>query len=339
MSSGKADMDVRQLTRLICFAAKGSLILLGSTAVLAGNRSHEQPTRPHMSADCAPNWGFNQTCWSRFPPVQGCPGSNYYSMPESYENQPLQQMLYTPQKSLTLPGSNIVSPESGFSQAPISVFPNSAPDATSGENPGMSPAMRLPRSTTQQFGPSQSPDVQPIPDAGSFRGPLVPGASSTLPPLPAPPLPAPGQSLLQPNIIIGPNLQLIIRQATASGSTLQANQHLAHSTPTSSAGSRYGNAWLAQQRPAVQPMPFAAQIYAAPYDIMVDANEPGMANVPVSLVSQSRVLPNAAGQSSYRSGQSMPPVSEAVRSNFQPTQLPLMSNYPTIPSQPFRSTR
>lgn len=334
-------MDVRQLTRLIGFAAKGSLILLGSTAVLAGNRSLEQPTRPHMSAVCAPNWGFNQTCWSRFPALQGCPASGYDSMPEGYENHPSQQMLYTPQKSF-LPDSQIVSPESGFSQAPISVFPNSSPavqDATSGEKPAMSPAMRLPPSAIQQFGPSQSPEVQPIPDARSLPGSLIPGASSTLPPLPAPPLPAPGQSSLQPNIIIGPNRQLIIRPATASSSTFQANQHPAHSTPTSSVGSRYGNAWLAQQMPAVQPMPFTAQVYAAPYDIMVDANEPGMANVPVSRVSQSRVLPNAAGQSSYRSGRSMPPVSEAVRSVFQPTQLPLMPIYPTIPIEPSRSSR
>ena len=328
-------MDVRQLTRLIGFAAKGSLILLGSTAVLAGNRSHEQPTRPHMSAVCAPNWGFNQTCWSRFPALQGCPASGYDSMPEGYQNHPSQQMLYTPQKSF-LPDSQIVLPESGFSQAPISVFPNESPaagEATSGEKP----AMRLPQSAIQQFGPSQ---VQPIPDTRSFPGVLVPGASSTLPPLPAPPLPAPGQSSLLPNMIIGPNRQLITRPATASSSTFQANQHPAHSTPTSSVGSRYGNAWLAQQMPAVQPMPFAAQVYAAPYDIMFDANGTGMANVPVSQVSQSRVLPNGAGQSSdYRSGRSMPLFSEPARSVFQPTQLPLMPIYPTIPIEPSRSSR
>jgi len=284
-------MDVRQLTRLIGFAAKGALILLGSTAVLAGNRSHEQPTRPHMSAACAPNWGFNQTRWSRFPALHGCPGSGYDSVSEGYENHPSQQMLYTPQKSLLLPGSQIVSPESGFSHVPISVFPNKSPaagDATSGEKP----AMRLPQSAIQQFGPSQSPQVQPIPDTRSFPGSLVPGASSTLPPLPAPPLPVPGQSSLQPNMIIGPNRQLIIRPATASSSTFQANHYPAHSTPTSSVGSRYGNAWLAQQMPPVQPMPFDAQMYGGPYETMVDANGPGMANVPVSQASQSRVLPN-----------------------------------------------
>ena len=66
-------MDVRQLTQLFSFAAGGSLILLGSSAVLAGHRSHEQPTRPHMSAACSPNWGFNQTCWSRFPARAGMP--------------------------------------------------------------------------------------------------------------------------------------------------------------------------------------------------------------------------------------------------------------------------
>ncbi len=353
-------MDVRQLTRLIGFAAKGSLILLGSTAVLAGHRSQEQPARPHMSAACAPNWGFNQTCWSRFPPVPGCPGSGYDSMSAGYENQLPQQLLYTPQNSLLLPDSQITSPVYGNSQAPVSVYPNSAPQAGFGGMPAMPVPNGFPQSVTPppQFGPAQIPL---IPDESSIPGSLVPGASSTLPPLPAPPLAAPGQSSLQPNLIMGPNRQMIARPVSALTTPLQtgsrygnagrsvlpattavpmssvsfsnalvANTRLMPSTST--AGSRYGNAKQAQQFPA------APQIYAAPHSPALNSFPQGMSQVSVTLATQSRVLPGEAARSSYRTGNALPPVIGFAGSQFQPDQLPPVSNYPTIPAEPLRRT-
>ena len=212
-------MDVRQLTQLFNFAASGSLILLGSTAVLAGHRLYEQPTRPHISAACVPNWGFNQTCWSRFPPVPGCPRTGCDPMPGGYGSLPSQQLLDMPQNSLLLPEPLIVAPMDGNSQAPISVFPNSAPQAGFGGMPA--PDGTLPSGTSPtQSAPFRDPS---IPDARS-----IPGSSSPLPPLPAPPLPAPGQSSLPPNMIMGPNRQLIARPVSASKPML-------HTSP------RYGN--------------------------------------------------------------------------------------------------
>jgi hypothetical protein len=131
-------MDVRQLTRLLRLAAKGSLVLLGATVVHAGDRPHEQPTRPHMSATCSPNWGFNQTCWSRFPEVPPCQGSGCNVGPEGYENNPSQQMLYSPQNPMTYQNSQIVSPVYGSSQRPISVLPDSVQAEVDASSGGMS---------------------------------------------------------------------------------------------------------------------------------------------------------------------------------------------------------
>ncbi len=354
-------MDVRQLTRLIGFAAKGSLILLGSTAVLAGHQSQEQPTRPHMSAACAPSWGFNQTCWSRFPPVPGCPGSGYDSMSTGYENQPPQQLLYTPQNSLLLPDPEIVSPVYGNSQAPVSVFPNSAPQAGFGGMPAMPAPNGFPQSVTPppQFGPAQVPL---IPDRSSIPGSPVPGASSTLPPLPAPPLSAPGQSSLQmPNMIMGPNRQMIARPVSALTTPLQTGSRYGNAgrsvlpattavpmssvsfsnalvantrmmPSTSSAGSRYGYSKRVQQLPA------APQINAAPHSPALNSFPQGMTQVPVTLATQSRVLPGEAVPSSYRTGNALPPVFGFAGPPFQPAQLPPVANYPTIPAEPLRRT-
>jgi hypothetical protein len=277
MNSRNEDMDVRQLTQLLGFAAKGSLILLGSTAVLAGDRPHEQPTRPHQSAACAPNWGFNQTCWSRFPPVQGCPPSGYESMPSGYDNHPSQQLLYTPQNSLLLPDSQIVSPVYGYSQSPISVLPNSAPQAEIGGMPTLPSANGFPQSVapTQQFGSRQ---FAPIRDPSFIPGAPAPDTTSALPPLPSPPLPAPaapapGQSMFQPNMIMGPNRQMIVRPVSGSQPMIQT-------------GGRYGNTG----RPAV---PATASVSGRSYTSALAANAQLMSmqgqTVPaVNLASRSR---------------------------------------------------
>lgn len=81
-------MDVCKWTRLFFRAAAGgSLVLAGSAVLLAGDRHHEQPTRPHISAADSPNWGYNQTCWSRFPAVPDCPGNSREFSPEGYGYQ------------------------------------------------------------------------------------------------------------------------------------------------------------------------------------------------------------------------------------------------------------
>ena len=301
-------MDVRQLKQIFNIAASSSLILLGSTAVLAGNHSYEQPTRPHMSAACSPNWGFNQTCWSRFPPVQGCPGTSRDRMSDGAENHPSQQLLYTPQNSLLLPDSQILSPAYGAPQAPISVFPNAAPDAAAGGMPAMPFPNGFPSSTTQpqQLAPLRDPS---IPDASFVPGLPGPGASSTLPPLPAPPLGAPGQSSWQPNII-GPNRQMVALPISTSRSAFQT-------------GSRYGN--------------FEQSVFPEATTALMS---------PVSftsaLVPNARSMPMQGQTQQAHRHSSQPPATSSVGSRYgnagrvQPTQLPPVAFYPTFHAEPFR---
>jgi hypothetical protein len=345
-------MDVRQLTRLLRLAAKGSLVLLGATVVHAGDRPHEQPTRPHMSATCSPNWGFNQTCWSRFPEVPPCQGSGCNVGPEGYENNPSQQMLYSPQNPMTYQNSQIVSPVYGSSQRPISVLPDSVQAEVDASSGGMStmPVERAPHSSAQQyFGPSLPSAVPSI--SGEHTQPLspLPAAPTGLPPLPAPPMSAPGHSLWQPNMNFNPNQQQMMRPAAVSNQALQS-------------GSRYGIANRSMKSPQIVP-PTSALITSRSFtNTLVNNNHtppqttnspvPGgrygwygspavapTSRIPVSFASQSRVLPKSSGSStSYRSGTSMPPVVNSSRAGFQATQLPMIPNYPTMPVEPLRST-
>lgn len=317
-------MDVRQLTRLIGIAAQGSLILLGSTAALAGHYSYEQPTRPHVSAADAPNWGFNQTCWSRFPPVPGCVRTGYDFRPEGDANQPSQQLLYAPQNALLRLDSQIVTPKYGNSQAPANVFPTTPPQT---ELEGM-PAMP------------------------------IPNVPSTLPPQPAPGLPALGHSSLQmPNIMQGTNRQLIARPVSASTtpmphssrygsvgrsvlpattvaqvSAVSFTNTVLADTPflqvASPAGSRYGHARSSQQLNA------APQISAAPQNPALNSSPQG----PLVQATQSRDLSSAARTLSYRSGNAKPSVRGIAGPQLQPAELPAIVIYPTISGKPLYRT-
>lgn len=219
-------MDVCQMIRTLRFAARGSLVLLGATVTLAGDRPHEQPTRPHMSASCSPNWGFNQTCWSRFPDVPPCQNSGCNVGVQGYENYPSPSMLYTPQNPVTYQGSQFISPAYGSPQRPISVLPNSSQGDVDGFSHGIStmPTEPAPHSAAPQyFGPSLPPAVPSMPADQMQPASPVPAAPMGLPPLPTPPVSTPGHSTWQPNSNFNPNQ----RPAVASNQALQS-------------GSRYG---------------------------------------------------------------------------------------------------
>ena len=208
-------MDVRKWTHLFFrVAAGGSLVLAGSAVVLAGDRHHEQPTRPHSSAANSPNWGYNQTCWSRFPAVPDCPGNSREFSPEGYgyESYPSQPIYYGPQNATMMQEQRAVSPEYGFPNSPINVYPNTSPASQDQKSGGAA-------------APTASGHPQ-IPDPHTSPSPPVPGAPSTLPPLPAPPLPAPGQSSFWPNMT-GPDRQMVAGSVSASGSTLQTGARYA----------------------------------------------------------------------------------------------------------------
>lgn len=340
------------MTQVLRLAAKGSLILLGSTVVLAGNRPHEQPTRPHLSATCSPNWGFNQTCWSRFPEMPSCQASAGNAGLEGDENYPLQQMLSAPQNPILSPNSQSVPPAYGSSQRPISVFPDSLQGEVDALSGGMStlPVERAPYSSApQNFGPALPSGVPAIPGEHLQPSSPVPGVPSGLPPLPTPPMSAPGHSSWQPNMNFNPNPQQMMRPAAVSKQALQS-------------GSRYGIASRSMMSPQIVPSQSAPIVSGSFTSTLVTNNQspPKSPNsptsggrngasasscdtqtsrIPVSFVSQGRVLPNLSGSStSYRSGKSMPPVRNSPRVGFQTTQLPTISNYPTMPVEPLRST-
>lgn len=334
------------MTQLIRMTAQSSLILLGSTVVLAGDRPHEQPTRPHMHATCSPNWGFNQTCWSRFPAVPPCQSSGYVSAPDGYANDSSQQMLYTPENALMQGGSPVILPTYGSPQRPISVFPDSSsPEVLSGGLLTV-PANRLPNlPAPQHFGPTQPSEIPSIHGEHSQPTTPVPG----LPPLPSPPMSAPGHSSWQPNMIFNPNPQQFVLPATVSKLALQSGTRygivsrsmnapqLASPVSTPISSGSFVSALMTNNQMLPNAPNSAAS--AGRYGSALPSNGAQTSRVPLTLASQSQLLPNTPGSSSsYRSGQVMPPVNGRAQSAFQQTQLPPNQNYPTIPIEPLRST-
>lgn len=337
-------MDVRELKQLLTTAATGSLILLGANMVLAGERSHEQPTRPHISAACAPNWGFNQTCWSRFPPVPNCQGHCFDNLQVGYGSESDQEMIYSPQGSLVLPNSQIVVPEYRGIQSPISVFPDSSIGVTGGTTNGL-PVMpsqgNVPPASSILPRPVPSRPVPPHPH-------MTPDTVNELPPIPAPPAVSPNQTSIQRSY-----RSMGAGQSQAGIVSPQVSNH-------GQASSRYGNP--VSSRPAIAPVSLTHALVAnsqfatnpAPQAFL--HREPLTTNVgnrygagpkaghaqsevqnPVRFASQGRIVTSPPQSSaSYRNAVSMPLVAPQMPSDSQ--QLFLMPDYPTIPSESLRST-
>lgn len=351
-------MDVNNWPRLfVRLAVKSSLVLLGSATLLAGDRAHEQPSRPHTSAAYSPNWGFNRTCWSRFPAVPECTGMGCEFSQDAYgqENFPMQNAVYIPQNAVQPPNGMMpyqqpfVSQGYGFSQSPISVYPNTSSAKNSGGSSAGTPATGIPSMPNSHTSPST-----PVPD--------IP---SNLPPLPAPPFPAPGQSSFHPNMT-RPDSPKMFGSAARSHSTLQTgarygttgnsrmpaaafappttgsfSQTLVSNTPLQSvaaSGGRYGSVRLAQQMPAVPPMHSSNSMASEAFVPAMHANGQGMAQSPFSLVSQNRVMPAPAAPSSYGGGHPLRTTYESARPVYRQPELQPTSVYPTMPSEPLRST-
>ncbi len=91
--------------------------------------------------------------------------------------------------------------------------------------------------------------------------------------------------------------------------------------------------------PAVPPMHSSNSMASESYVPAVHANGQGMAQSPFSLVSQNRVMPAPAAPSSYGGGHPLPIAYESARPVYRQPELPQTSIYPTMPSEPLRSTR
>jgi hypothetical protein len=229
-------MDVRELQQIIRCAAQTSLILLGTTVVQAGHLHREQPSRPHMSAAYAPNWGFNQTCWSRFPPLPPCPNNECNTMPADYENHPSQSVQYTPQNVDTTTERQLSLPVYEPMQHPHSVFPT---QSTPGQNESSGGMPMMPFDGTPH---SASP--QSIP--------------------PASPIPAPGHSSMQPNMMRSPYRQLMARPVSESNQSPQSGARYGTSAPSTMPAPKFnvGNSQTATGRygvPATSNRPSPSQ--------------------------------------------------------------------------------
>jgi hypothetical protein len=179
------------MKHLVKAAAAGSLLLLATREIDAGDvckgLCSDQPSRPHVSAADAPNWGFHPTCWQRFPPVTPCPsgfeGGCQWSHAELHNAEggahflpPSAQMMPAgvPQDDFMESGadamSGTIAAPGGFDSQPVSVLPHGLSTGRYGS--GVPAAPQLPGT---------------VPPSGVAL-PLPPSTTApALPPLPAPP--------------------------------------------------------------------------------------------------------------------------------------------------------
>jgi hypothetical protein len=199
-------MESRNVKQLLQSAATGSFLLLSAAPLAAGHIFPDEPQRPHMTAGCLPNWGYNQTCWQRFPPVPPCDSASDCNnnfrpaLPDS--EQP--GSIYTPPSGLLLPNQNLY-------QQPGSILPPSAggsryalpaqPDPHSKGSELFLPSSPVPSTYGGSLPPYQLMPQDPaaVVPGSSFNTPPVPKLHPTpLPPSALPPLPSPPAGLSQP---------------------------------------------------------------------------------------------------------------------------------------------
>ncbi len=197
-------MDSQYLRHLLSSAATGSFLLLSASQALAGRLFPDEPSRPHVSAAGAENWGFNQTCWQRFPPIAPCDGGagcginpgmafpGFEPSAATYSPQP--GMIVPNQYSPPMPSSSFPQGSGGMRYAPAPSMDSSFGNSRDSQLVlPSSPGLQMPQSfpTSDSTMPQGSPMPMPVP---------LP--ASALPPLPSPPtiVPAiPDQSSALPN--------------------------------------------------------------------------------------------------------------------------------------------
>lgn len=204
-------MMSRTIKQLFAAAFVGSLVLVSAIPVNAGRMFKDEPSRPHTFAGCQPAWGYNQTCWRRFPALPPCDsqGDCYgqsYGLATSHEHS---SSVYAPQHSSTVidpsfsavPHSLVPSPDSSQMVVPNDGAVNFSTELRSG-SPMTNPTSQAP--LHQYSAPPQTQSLDSLAPSGeqpSPQVPPVPMGTLALPPLPAPPeaVPAaPGQTRFQP---------------------------------------------------------------------------------------------------------------------------------------------
>lgn len=233
----------RTIKQLFAAASVGSIILVSAMPADAGRMFKDEPSRPHTFAGCQPAWGYNQTCWQRFPALPPCEGNgNCYGQPSEGASYDQSGTVYAPQHH-----EAVVDPS--FSGVPQSLAPslnspqmfvpnhgaaNSSTELHYGSPMGNA-TIQAPLHQYSAPPQTQSLDSRvPSIEQPSQQVPPVPSGSLALPPLPAPPetLPAaPGQTRFQPQyeqLMIGADGRL------TTAAAMSRNQGY------SSGASRYG---------------------------------------------------------------------------------------------------
>lgn len=311
-------MNSQYVRYLLRSAAAGSILLLSVSPVTAGRMFPDEPSRPHIHAGTAPNWGYNQTCWQRFPPLPPCEGEACHADPGQFSGQAYPGQLYQPGEIYT-PQSGLVIPGQSFSTLPSSLMPaNSeglryAPGSVTNPNPASSAYPAPAELTPYQGPPSQVP---PIPDPSlAFPGPInatpapvqdfraVPAPTSQLPPLPAPPVivpPVPGQTSMAPQqLMLDASGRLVI--ASSASSSAQ------HGSQSGRYGSRSRIAVAQQPEMMIQGMArLPVQFANAPASAAPNASRYGRSQVPTVPSSQPAMMESHQGVPVRAISQSQP---------------------------------
>ena len=213
-------MDSQFVKQFLRAMAAGSLLVIAAETTIAGRFFPDEPSRPHTHAGVQPNWGFNQTCWQRFPAIPPCnsqggcfadslnPGLNY--------EQPA--AIYTPQSApvgqdsnyFSQPRSVLPTQVNGLRYAPSQLPPSHNVDSQS-----LTPVPAVPAPEFLNAAPQQPAPMETMPEPSPVRTNPIPEATpSQLPPLPEPPssLPSvPDQTRLSPQrLFIRPDGSLTV---------------------------------------------------------------------------------------------------------------------------------
>ena len=202
-------MISRTIKQLFAAASVGSAILVSAMPVNAGRMFKEEPSRPHTFAGCQPAWGYNQTCWQRFPALPPCDSNgNCYGQPSDGMTQyDHPGSVYAPQNTGAVvdPGFSAMPQTPMHGQTSPQMFvPNAGTGNSSTElHDGSQPNAPVIQAPLQHYSapPQTLQSVEPSTELPSQQVPPVPNGTLALPPLPAPPdaVPAaPGQTRFQP---------------------------------------------------------------------------------------------------------------------------------------------
>lgn len=319
-------MDVQSLAALFRvfraqrIVASGAVLAVSllSGAAVAGRWFPEEPTRPHISAACAPNWGFHPTCWQRFPPVEPCCNSGTDVFPVENMNS-----LYLPQPASLTPSNAIEASPVFEPSVQFQSGVRMSPPHSDGGRYSLPGAMRnappSPLAPVPEI-PGSLPAPSSIP-GDAVTPPASPGPAGALPPLPSPPpFSEPGNNQSRYAPIPQP-----FRKAAVDSHISAPVPPVASALPSIRGSVRY------RQATAVNPNSSVGGA-ATPAASRYPKN--GQLTIPTLQVSRSSATPQAAGMSDHLPAASIPNVAARAASATRYVYSAPNANIPAVPSSP-----